>query len=184
MSSKAIYFICVYIVVTLVASWFHLNVKKTKSDWLTYVSYSLIAVLLSPIILKSIGNETILNFVGKDDFEYFQVMAYVTLIGVGGFGLVQKVVSDVFGDPEKERMQNLESSVKKSLEDKIEPSNLKSVDDFLTWLSNKNSVVAQDVPSEFSSALQEAINNTLVVFDVATNSYRLSSLGKVYVSGS
>lgn len=179
---KLYYIVLVYIAVPILVSWFHINVKKSNSDWHTYISYSLVAVFLSPLILKSVGNDTIQNFLGKDLFEHFQVLAYVTLVGVGGFGLVKKIVSDVFGKEEQERVSNLEAVAKITVEDKITSSNRVAVEKFMKWLSENDGVNSESIPDEHKMAFDEAKRNSLMTYDVVGKKYYLSSIGKIILS--
>jgi hypothetical protein len=182
---RVLFVVITYIVATFVTAWFHFNIKRSKSDWWTFICYSLIAVILSPIILKSIGNDIIQNFLTKDNketFEYFQIISYVTLVGVGGYRIVQKLVSDVFGGPEKERLKTLEVAVKESVDEKLDLKEVSSVSDFLKWLSEKKEASDEEIHADFKKAFEEARDNSLISFDTISKKYKITALGQIYIN--
>lgn len=163
--------------------------QEKKSSFKYYFFSSFIAILLAPLILKSIGNDILEKFAGEDNYQYILMIGYIVLIALGGVPLIRKVIISHFGDDVAQKIGEIGSEVKEL--EKVQVGLVKNMDidaenkfkiSELCSLIDKNSgyIEIKNVPKNLEDASNVALSKTLIVKNSDDTKYKLTALGKMY----
>lgn len=194
--------IVAYFVVPCIVAAFFLELKKQgQRTWWSYFVFSFVAVLLAPLVLKVIGNEILDKYVGSLVHSDLSVIAYLTLIAIGGVPLIRKMVAayldkDVAADL-RARVANVEDAALKQGGFSAPPAeavtdgtktvvvveddaiNREKMVRLLNLVSSTANVA--DIPLDLHTTKEQALRYRYA--QLATDSgVALTSLGRIYLS--
>jgi len=162
---------------------------KERRYWLEFF-LSFVALLLMPLILKVMGNNSLNEFI-ENDFSYerfLELIGYSCAISLAGRKAISIVLNSLnLGDVKREvdGIKKQQNSLEKSQEDLIEreaSEDLKSIpdDEYLSFLVRimNNNILPASIKDEEKSYLDHAkLKNHINVFG-DKNKIRLTSIGK------
>jgi hypothetical protein len=168
------------------------DVAKSTQKVLLFTRYfisSFIAVLLAPLILKTIGNDILVEFT-KPYYEYILIIGYITLIALGGVPLIKKTIATHFSAEIAKKLSNLDLEVSKL--EKAQTELIKStieidaerkadVIKLCTLIDNNKGIIdISSVPEELQLASTVALSKSLIIFSMDNTKYKITQLGKMY----
>lgn len=187
-----------------VASFFSLKFRedKNKNLFAEYFVTALVAIFLLPLFLKSLGNNSLQEYLGeanKDTYKFLDLFSYVVIVAIAGGQLIQKILKsfDINIDKDLKEITNKQSEIEE-VQNKLSVgvaslsfgANNTDKDTIKNALIKLNELNRFSLKEEFSSNISEndiklMLNSGLIVSSKSSDlkkTYRITKAGIEYLN--
>ncbi|MGL1959453.1 MAG: hypothetical protein OCD00_19410 [Colwellia sp.] len=180
-----------FIASSLVALFVYIKSKKQYDNiFITVFITSLISILLLPLFLNALGNDSIKTHLGEN-YQSMELFSYVLVAALAGNTIIKKVLSSFDIDPESiheiEKQQkniiNNQKNLSKGLLIISEP-NTENIKLILSLLNKFNAYVPLEKIGNVDEKTLNSLKNSNYVstsFNMNETTYRITALGKDFL---